>query len=155
GFPDLAVASTYPSDVTILLGNGNGEFRFSGDAQVGSPLGLVAGDFNADGRLDLAVASSTYPDYTATVSILLGDGFGGMIPADSIVLEGARFFDVVSMIVADFNADGATDIVFRTNGANTVGLLLSDGLGGFVRAEDAFAPWAYAAIAAGDFDSDG
>ena len=48
------------NDVSVLLGNGDGTFQTQVTYAVGSsPDALVAGDFNGDGRTDLAVANST------------------------------------------------------------------------------------------------
>ena len=58
GFEDLATANQIGSNITVLLGNGTGNFT----AAPGSPLALAAspsylvvGDFNGDGASDLAV----------------------------------------------------------------------------------------------------
>ena len=72
---DLAV--TYvngPADtVSVLLGNGDGTFQPQVTYAVGNdPNAIVAGDFNGDGRLDLAVAD----EFPTTVSVLLGNGDG-------------------------------------------------------------------------------
>ncbi len=81
---DLAVASslysTYPyapaNNVSILVGNGHGRFTNVGAAATGSPLvGLVAGDFNGDGRLDFAGADQA----NANVKVLLGSGTGSFL----------------------------------------------------------------------------
>ena len=53
----LAVADANSSDVSVLLGNGNGTFQAAKFTATGSgPIALVSGDFNGDGRLDLATA---------------------------------------------------------------------------------------------------
>jgi len=65
---DLAVANYGSNNVTLLLGNGDGTFTQAASSPypVGNgPDSIAAGDFNGDGRLDLAVANSN------TVSILL------------------------------------------------------------------------------------
>jgi len=63
GVPDLAVANQEDGTVSVLLGNGSGGFSpMSGSPfSVGagsSPAAIVVGDFNGDGRADLAIAGS-------------------------------------------------------------------------------------------------
>jgi hypothetical protein len=76
---DLAVINTYYSskefgDFSVFLGDGEGGFHGRQDYRVGTgPRGIVAGDFDIDGVLDLAVTNADDGD----ISILLGDGEGG------------------------------------------------------------------------------
>ena len=61
GRTDLAVANyaRRSNDVSVLLGNGDGTFQPQVTYAAGSaPIALVAGDFNGDGRTDLAVANA-------------------------------------------------------------------------------------------------
>jgi len=59
--------------VSVLLGNGNGTFAAQPDVPVGSgPDSVAVGDFNGDGRQDLATANQV----ANTVSVLLGNGNG-------------------------------------------------------------------------------
>jgi len=82
GHLDLATVDSdsliSPNTLSVLLGNGDGTFqpqiRLGGGGS--SPSGLVAGDFNRDGRLDVAIAS--YADNT--VRILLQDGTVALSP---------------------------------------------------------------------------
>jgi urease beta subunit len=98
--PDLVVANTGSSDVTLMLGNADGTFSSAGDFAVGySPTSVAAGDFNGDGKLDLVTANS------GDLSVLLGNGTGGFAAATSVPLGGAR-----SVAVGDFNADGKLDL---------------------------------------------
>ena len=67
-------------NVTVLLGNGPGGFTAAPGSpfSVGSESTSVAvGDFNGDGKLDLAAANS----YDSTVTVLLGNGSGGFTSA--------------------------------------------------------------------------
>ena len=68
GKQDLATADTSSNTVTILLGQGNGNFTGNGSFGVGSgPRALAVGDFDGDGQQDLA----TVDEYSDTASILL------------------------------------------------------------------------------------
>jgi MBG domain-containing protein/VCBS repeat protein/Big-like domain-containing protein/BACON domain-containing protein/all-beta uncharacterized protein len=62
GFPDLVVASSGGNNVMVLLNNTDGTFQqpaISTTAVPGSnPLGVTTGDFNVDGKPDIAVANN-------------------------------------------------------------------------------------------------
>ena len=85
---DLAVVDrgddgegTDPGGVSVLLGNGDGTFRTAVAVRGGtlSQMHLVAGDFNGDGRTDLAVVdggSGSFELVGGGVSVLLGNGDG-------------------------------------------------------------------------------
>jgi hypothetical protein len=84
GTADIAVANFLSNDVSILLADGAGGLAPASGSPVAAgsaPLAVAAGDFNGDGRLDLAVANNASND----VSILLGNGAGGfgLLPAPS------------------------------------------------------------------------
>jgi len=70
GVPDYCSPASYdlPSAATLYRNNGNGTFTDVSDragirAAVGNGLGVVAGDFNNDGRIDIFVANDRTPNH--------------------------------------------------------------------------------------------
>jgi hypothetical protein len=62
---DLATTNSTSSNVSILLGNGTGEFSGLRYFDTGdNPSSITTGDFNSDGKLDLATAN---PDQTTSL----------------------------------------------------------------------------------------
>lgn len=86
--------------------------------------GFTVGDFNGDGKLDLAGVNPA----DNTVSVLLGTDKGGFVAASgkAIALEVGSSI----LTVADFNRDGKSDLAIIT-GTTTVTVLLGDNTGGF------------------------
>src|SRR6266849_667885 len=89
----------------------------------GHPASVVAGDFNGDGVLDLAVANYSSND----VSVLLGNGDGSFQLARNF----AAGMYPVSIAVGDFNSDGWQDLAVANNASATVSVLLGNGDGSF------------------------
>jgi len=119
GKTDFALVGSDPNPggsggVSIALGNGNGTFQSPN--QVAAPFGAYAaatGDFNGDGKLDLAVLASQYfapvPD---SFEILLGNG-DGTFKAGSSYTPGPS---AMSIVAGDFNGDGKLDLVVASDG---------------------------------------
>ena len=129
----------------MLLGNGDGTFAPQVTYAVGTdPNGIVAGDFNGDGRLDLAVTN--YGDNT--VSVLLGNGDGTFEPRSPMrsgTIRGA-------IVAGDFTGDGRTDLVVSDGDGTQI--LLDNGDGTFQPAST-FAPGISGSLVAADFTGDG
>jgi hypothetical protein len=124
GVADLAVATSSQfggSDgVSVLLGNGNGTFQAPQNFSAGAyPNAVAVGDFNGDGRLDLAVVNEA----SNTVSVLLGNG-NGTFQAPQNFSAGS---EPSALAVADFNGDGLPDLVIANDGTTTVSILFNDG----------------------------
>ncbi len=119
---DLAVAIPAPGDqgpgaVSILLGNGDGTFRRRVDyPTTAGAIRIDVGDFNQDGKLDLAV-STVRP----SVDILLGNGDGTFQPALSFPTGGRPW----NPVAADFNGDGRLDVATGNWDDGTVSVLLA------------------------------
>jgi VCBS repeat protein len=87
------------------------------------PEALAAGDFDGDGKLDLAVGSGGTND----VTIFFGDGKGEFRRGGSF----AAGESPTEIAAADFNRDGRLDLAIANHGVATVTVLLGDGRGGF------------------------
>lgn len=123
GKVDLALAQFYPvSQLTILLGNGDGTFQ----PPISYPLGgtqsvsaAVVGDFDRDGKLDVAVSLSADND----IAVLRGNGDG--------TFQSPAYYPAaaspVYLVAADVNGDGLLDLLAQGKGAFSVLLGAADG----------------------------
>jgi hypothetical protein len=126
GAPDLAVANEGSNDVSILLGNGFGQFTPGTPVSAGTaPSSVVTGFFNNDAFMDLAVASIGDDN----IAIRLGDGNGGFTGTGTVSTGTAS--DPRAIATGDFNNDGKTDLISANQGSSTVSIVLGDGMGGF------------------------
>ena len=156
GNADLAFANHEQKYLTVLLGNGKGNFtnaRGSPFPVEGIPHthGIATGDFNKDGWLDL-VTDSWGNDQ---VEILFGDSRHIFRIPGTFFKVGKRPYQ--RLRVADLNNDDADDIVTTNTEGNNATILLSDGQGGFNEAPGS--PFACGdnpfSISTGDINADG
>jgi len=133
--------------IDIYLGNGNGTFSGPIETNSATPVyGLLAADFNGDGKLDLAVA-----DGLGNITIFLNTGGGH--------LEQSQVFDSdEALVAADFNGDGKLDLVVSTYDNKTnklaMNICLGNGDGTFGSPQE-IASGLYEIPAVGDFNGDG
>jgi hypothetical protein len=156
----------WPS-VQVLLGTGTGSFNVGGTTTISTqlssivagtatvppandlPYAMVPGDFNGDGKMDLAVTNAA----ANTVVILLGNGdgtftLGATVPVGS---------NPLSIAAGDFRHSGKLDLAVANALDNTVTVLLDDGNGNFTPTRNS--PLSVGSvpqgIATGDFYGDG
>lgn len=130
-FPDIVVSSEQDSSVTILLGNGKGQFSPANGSPF--PAGNIAndiavGDFNNDGNADLGFANHDRKYLT----VLLGNGKGQFTPAEKSPFRVESIPHVHGIATGDFNHDGRLDLVTDSWGNNQVAILFGEAVSGFI-----------------------
>ncbi len=152
---DLAFANHDTDYLTVLMGDGRGDFSPAPDSpfKVQSqphPHGVAAADFNGDEHLDLVVESFQVDK----VEVLFGDGRGGFKTSGPMYAVGDHPYQKVR--AADVNGDGNPDVVTTNTNSNDVTILLCDGRGGFTEGSESPIPVARSpfAVAIGDVDGD-
>ncbi|MBL0052226.1 MAG: VCBS repeat-containing protein [Bacteroidetes bacterium] len=88
-----------------------------------NPYDMAVGDFNDDGKQDLAVANY----YSNTVTNHIGNGSGGYNGYTTVSVGN----NPSSIEVGEFNGDGKQDVATTNFSSNTVSIRLGDGSGGF------------------------
>ena len=160
GIPDLVSASADPSGtVEFLKGIGDGTFSFSlpvNRALVGgTPQDLAAGDFNRDGKLDVAVlVQHVLPAADPEVVLVLGDGSGGWLGVNrfTVVITGQR---PIALAAGDADNDGDLDVITGGSNSPDIVVLLQDNLGNLVPQPRFFGAFPTTSLVLADFDSDG
>jgi len=148
---DLVVTNSQnvsTSSFSVLLGNGDGTFRPHVDTSLGIILvGVVAGDFNGDGKLDLGLLNGGTPPFHISIVPGKGDGtFGPPVNYETGI-------DPISAVTADFNRDGKLDLAVSNQGGISVLLGNGDGtFGGQQLYSTGDTPYS---LVAGDFNGDG
>jgi hypothetical protein len=110
--------------------------------------GLVTGDFDRNGRLDVAVLVGTT---TSTLRILLGNGAGGF----SVGSPFGAGNNLKSASVADINGDGILDLCVAANLGAAVNVLYGNGTGGFTWTQTYALSGRATTVLTADFDGDG
>lgn len=148
---DLAVASGFTGQVAVLLGTGTGAFTYGASVAVGfgaSLSGVVVGDFDRDGRVDLAAGNRT----TGEVAVARGRGADGFYPVVAWLMAA----EVSSVAAADFDLDGNLDLVVTLSPSADVVVRLGRGDGTFEGRRLVSLPFpGGTAVATGDIDRNG
>jgi hypothetical protein len=147
GKPDLAVASSSQSVVT-LLNNGSGVFTLTAQSSASrEPVSIAAGDFNKDGFQDVVVADGI----TNSFEIFNGNGAGNLAsPLRYVTGNGAT-----AIATGDFNKDGNLDVALVNVTDHDVAIALGNGDGTFADIESFISGANVRSVAIGDFNGDG
>jgi hypothetical protein len=150
GFLDLAVSDGPDCGcayMSVLLGNGDGTFQAPNTISIEGAGPIVAGDFNGDHKLDVAIDDGL-------VTIFLGNGDGTFKPSVDYGSDGSAG----AFAAGDFNRDGLVDFVitnFNGNNATNISTLLGNGDGTFGRVATYSTGQAPQGIVSADFNGDG
>lgn len=158
GKNDIVTASPYggtnPSSgtVSVLLGDGNGNFAAQTNYAVGYGAASVAvGDINKDGRNDIVTANSS----DSNISVLLGNSSGSFSRTDLPLNSRPE-----AVILKDINKDGNLDIItaspYGTNDSlGRVSVLLGNGNGTFAAQSNFTVVSQVRSVAVEDINKDG
>jgi cysteine-rich repeat protein len=150
GLLDLAVPSAGANTVVILINTASGN-RF-GHVLPDLPGGTgaaaaVAGDFNGDGKADIAIAAGG----EANVRLALGHGDSTFAaPTVFAVASGGQ-----AIAAGDLDGDGKLDLAVTGTTTNSVSVLRGTGTGGFAAATSVAVGAQPSSVIATDLDGDG
>jgi hypothetical protein len=142
GWPDLLISG----GSAVLLNNGNGTFRMGTPLVTkGSVEHFVAGDFNKDGKVDLAAVEGKQ------IEILLNKGDGTFTSGQILTLSGGSS----NAVIGDFDGDGNLDIA-NSEGNKTL-VWWGKGNGSFAAPLQILPPTTngFDSLAVADFNNDG
>ncbi|MEM1185985.1 MAG: VCBS repeat-containing protein [Planctomycetota bacterium] len=157
GFPDIVTSGLFDFNglpLLTLLNRGDGTFEDflvpDGAIVDGDPDALSAGDFNADGVPDVAVAGGLADG----LEILLGNGDGTFTLNQSLVDTSDSVDDVTAV---DLTGDGFADLVELSSGfpESSINIYLNDGTGLIANTQAIVTSGGVEETGPADFDGDG
>ena len=146
GLDDLLIAA--PTAIEVYLGNGDGTFR-QGSTLVVESAQHVAGDFDADGDVDLAMIVRE-PDAWGTVTIFANDGASVFSALPSAYRSDQQLSRIIPV---DFDADGDLDILLPGDCEDV--LLVNAGDARFTEQQVSASGRRQGSTELADFDGDG
>jgi len=190
-YADLAVANSASNNVSVLLGqDSNGDNKADGTFQakqdfsiqapctgeacplaaMHAPNQVIAKDFNADGKDDLATANAGFCGFfpqPGGISVLLGNGNGTLQNAKTYSMGnptcGTDPFTGAPILISsvapsvttlDVNTDGKADLAATIENSNVVSVLRSNGDGTFSARQDFAVGTRPSAVTGSDLNGD-
>jgi hypothetical protein len=163
GMLDLAIANYWDHTVSVLLnttapGAATPTFATHQDSATGNyPCSAALGDFNGDGKPDVAIANGT----SNTVSVLMNTTApGAAIPTLAAHQDFGTGNFPWSVALRDLNGDGKLDLAIANYDSDSVSVLLNTTTPGaatpaFAVKQDFGTGWIPASVALGDLSGDG
>lgn len=174
---DVAVANYSDRTISILSGDGSGNLLAGSTFNAGTPYAvtiggvttnttnprpriIASGDFNGDGKADLAWTNDydnvSGTEVAGTVGIAINNGTA--TPFSSVTATGAIGNNPYGLIATDLNGDGKLDLIAANSpstGNGSISVLLGNGNGTFQSAINTTVGTRPRYFAAGDFNRDG
>jgi hypothetical protein len=152
GDNDLVVGEDANAQLKVYLNDGSGNFSYLTQVSIGGrPWALRAGDFNADGNVDLVVSAAWY---ASKVFVLRGDGTGAFVLSATLNTT----YDAHPLALADVDGDGDQDILagsWNSTNPGVVQTFRNDGGFAFQAVASATTVSNVWSLATGDLDGDG
>jgi hypothetical protein len=147
GKPDAAVSRYYDGFVTILRGDGAGQFSVAADLPTGAqPNYIRKADFDGNGSEDLVVSNLQGTELTLFLSQAI----------DSWSSQSLRVGDGPTALLArDLDRDGKADILVASSVSADFHVLIGDGTGGFPIVKRFPGTWGALSADLADVDGDG
>ncbi|HZQ69951.1 MAG TPA: FG-GAP-like repeat-containing protein [Terriglobales bacterium] len=154
-YEDVIYFNQYSTNMLAFFpSNGNGTFAVPTVlASLNSPLSLVRGDFNGDGKLDFVVSGENGGNpgnYEFDMFLGRGDGTFMQLPAQSF--PAPALISYQQIFAADFNHDGKLDVMIGNDFGDVVEVL-GNGDGTFVSPVTLFQH--FGAFSVADLNRDG
>lgn len=158
GKPDFVTVGA-ANGVSVVMNLGGGSFAAPVHYPSGiqQPSSLATGDFNGDGKVDVAIANGAIPISNPSLAIMLGNGTNGFGPPQTMDLG----LDLEGLVARDFTGDGILDLaVMNFTHPSVIGvpdnvvLLSGNGAGLFNLTGAIGIGRAATSLATGDFNND-